>query len=729
MGWQIAIDGPAGSGKSTIAKGVAQRLGFKYIDTGAMYRAVTLKAINLKINLEDEKEYQFLETTKINFDGLDILLDNVNVSQEIRSLEVTNKVSLPSKFGYVREKLVALQRQIASNDNVIMDGRDIGTVVLANANLKIYLTADVTIRAERRMKERLETNGIVQDLQTTIQELLDRDYKDSHRLISPLTKADDAIEIDSSDLSIEEVIDKIISLVLERGYRMENLEQKNEQLEEEKDVKDEVSTVEEEANVEGKEEEEKAGKYRELQVVMGTVVDVIPAQEAKKINKKEIKAKEEKVLIELEDGQQGYLFKKDAYGLADDEELFDRFVEGDKVEVAIKKIFPDGGKFVFSTQLVEMKKQLAKYEDLVKEKPEDRPIITVKVVKNIPVGLLTRYEDFSCLIPKKPKSLLNIPEEELDGLVGKELEVVPVRIDYSRIRIIASQAAASMKKSREAENAFIQQLEVGQVYDGVVKNIEKYGAFVEIGNGVEGLLHISEIDHNRVFKIEKVLNTGDSVKVQIINLDGKHIGLSRKALLPNYWGDYIKDKEVGSVVKGKAVDIKEVGVTVELAENVNGFLPKSEFSWDNDLAINDCLKVGDDVEAKVIEIDDAKKRIILSKKQLTENPWSNVSFKVGDVVEGTVAKELAQGFKVNIGNVSGYLSKNSLRNRAADSIQLGEKLNVKVRVLEPENAKLIVNLYEHEEKVEKENYGKYMKSQEKISNTLGDYFASLKNKK
>lgn len=713
MGWQIAIDGPAGSGKSTVAKQIAKQLNFKYLDTGAMYRAVALKGLNLGINLENEEEYRFLENTKIDFQGERIFLDGVDVSSEIRSVEVSKLASLVAKFPYVRYMLVKEQQMIASDENVVMDGRDIGTVVLKDANLKVFLTASVTERAQRRVIERKEKGLTSPDLETTIKEISERDYQDSHREVGPLKQADDAIYLDSSDLCIEAVIEKIISLVLERGYRMENLEQKNEILEEVKEA--EAST---------EENKEEAAKYHELQVVTGTVVEVIPAQPARKVGNKEFKAREEKVLIELEDGQEGYLSKKDTVGLAEDEELFDAFLEGDKVEVAIKKIFPDGGKFVFSTALVAKKKELEKFEDVVKE----RPIIKVKVVKNAPIGLLTKYEDFSCLIPKKPKSLLNIPEEELDALAGQEIEVVPVRVDYSRIRIIASQAAADAQKAKSAKKAFVDQLEVGQVYDGVVKNIEKYGAFVELGNGVEGLLHISELAHDRVFKVEKVLNVGDSVKVQIIKLEKDHIGLSRKALLPNHWADFIEGKEIGSLVNGKVVDIRDAGVTVELAETINGFLPKSEFSWNNDAVIAEEIKVGDELEIKIIEIDEGKKRIILSKKQLTENPWLALTCKAGDLIDVVVAKELEQGFKVTYQGVSGYLSKGSIRNHE-NEVQVGAELKVKVRTLDAQKSRLVVNLNEAEEKIEKENYSKYMKAQDKISNTLGDYFANLKNRK
>lgn len=718
MGWQIAIDGPAGSGKSTVAKQIAKQLNFKYLDTGAMYRAVALKGLNLGINLENEDEYRFLEDTKIDFQGERIFLDGVDVSSEIRSVEVSKLASLVAKFPYVRDMLVKEQQAIASDENVVMDGRDIGTVVLKDANLKVFLTASVEERAQRRLAERREKGLDSPDLATTIKEISERDYQDSHREVGPLKQADDAIYLDSSDLCIEAVIEKIISLVLERGYRMENLEQKNEILEE---VKEAEASETETSTEENKEE---AAKYHELQIVTGTVVEVIPAQPARKVGNKEFKAREEKVLIELEDGQEGYLSKKDTVGLADDEELFDAFLEGDKVEVAIKKIFPDGGKFVFSTALVAKKKELEKFEEIVKE----RPIIKVKVVKNAPIGLLTKYEDFSCLIPKKPKSLLNIPEEELDALAGQEIEVVPVRVDYARIRIIASQAAADAQKAKSAKKAFVEQLEVGQVYDGVVKNIEKYGAFVELGNGVEGLLHISELAHDRVFKVEKVLNVGDSVKVQVIKLEKDHIGLSRKALMPNHWADYTEGKEVGTVACGKVVDIRDAGVTVELAEEINGFLPKSEFSWNNDAVIAEEVKVGDELEAKIIEIDNSKKRIILSKKQLTENPWLALTCKAGDLIDVVVAKELEQGFKVTYQGVNGYLSKGSIRNHE-NEVKVGAELKVKVRALDTQKSRLVVNLNDAEEKIEKENYSKYMKAQDKISNTLGDYFANLKNRK
>lgn len=203
---KIAIDGPAGSGKSSLAKEIAKRLDILYIDTGAMYRAITLKLLN-----EDESNYEkILKETEINFDGEKIFLDGRDVSKEIRENEISKKTSEMSKKKIIRDYLVKMQREIARDKDVIMEGRDIGSVVLKDAEYKFFLTADVKTRAMRRFKQldddKLSFDEILEDLKN-------RDYNDSHRENSPLVKTEDAILIDSSDLNAEETIEKIISYV------------------------------------------------------------------------------------------------------------------------------------------------------------------------------------------------------------------------------------------------------------------------------------------------------------------------------------------------------------------------------------------------------------------------------------------------------------------------------------------------------------------------------------
>lgn len=214
----VAIDGPAGAGKSTIAKMLAKKLGYVYVDTGAMYRAITYKALKLNIDLADESCYDFLETTEIVLtnEGY-VYIDGEDVTKRIREFDVTNNVSLVSSLRVVRENLVKLQREMAKKANVIMDGRDIGTNVLKDADVKIFLTASPEERAKRRYLELLETKSKDEiDLDQIKEDIIRRDYQDSNRAINPLRKAEDAILVDTSNYTIDEVINMLSEIILGR---------------------------------------------------------------------------------------------------------------------------------------------------------------------------------------------------------------------------------------------------------------------------------------------------------------------------------------------------------------------------------------------------------------------------------------------------------------------------------------------------------------------------------
>ena len=210
----IAIDGPAAAGKSTIAQKIASHLGYVYIDTGAMFRAITLKALKNGIDLQDEAKIEsLLAKTEIKLsDTKDVYLDGENVTDAIRMPEVSRNVSVVAAYKGVRDEMKARQIQYAKENCVVMDGRDIGTAVLPEADVKIFMTASVDVRAQRRYRENLLRN-IPSDLEALKKEIKTRDELDSTREHAPLTKADDAIEIDTSSLTIEEAVDKIIKIV------------------------------------------------------------------------------------------------------------------------------------------------------------------------------------------------------------------------------------------------------------------------------------------------------------------------------------------------------------------------------------------------------------------------------------------------------------------------------------------------------------------------------------
>lgn len=218
---QIAIDGPAGAGKSTVAKKVANELNYLYIDTGAMFRALTYEALRLNVDVNDGKQLsQLLKGLEIEFipneNGQRVIVNNTDVTEEIRSQKVTNNVAAVATHKEVRAEMLTRQRQLASKSSVVMDGRDIGTCVLKDAPLKIFLTASAEERARRRHQE-LKMKGIHTDINQLKKEIEERDKRDSEREIAPLKKAEDAIEIDSTHLTIDEVVQKILALVKERS--------------------------------------------------------------------------------------------------------------------------------------------------------------------------------------------------------------------------------------------------------------------------------------------------------------------------------------------------------------------------------------------------------------------------------------------------------------------------------------------------------------------------------
>lgn len=214
----ITIDGNSGCGKSSTAKTVASKLNYLYLDTGSMYRAVTLYFLNSGVNLNNENEiHRALEQVSIEFDRNDglVMLNGKKVEAEIRGSKVSNHVSQVSAIPEVREKMVEIQRKIGSGKGVVMDGRDIGSIVLPDADLKFFMTADLEVRSRRRLKE-LQEKNIGASYEEVYQNLKDRDYHDTNRKVSPLIKPEDAITIDTSNITFQQQVNTIMNFVYQK---------------------------------------------------------------------------------------------------------------------------------------------------------------------------------------------------------------------------------------------------------------------------------------------------------------------------------------------------------------------------------------------------------------------------------------------------------------------------------------------------------------------------------
>lgn len=215
MGFKIAIDGPSASGKSTIAKILASKLKFVHVDSGQMFRAITVLALNLKINLANEQEYSFLNNLTLSFQNNSIFANGADLTNDTHTPEIDKNVSLVSSLKCVREFVLNTLTHTIANENVVMDGRDIGTVVMPDADLKVFLTASVETRAKRRFLEN-QMKNIHTPLKEIEEDLRARDFKDTNRKIAPLKQAADAVFLDTSDLTIVEVANQIESLYKEK---------------------------------------------------------------------------------------------------------------------------------------------------------------------------------------------------------------------------------------------------------------------------------------------------------------------------------------------------------------------------------------------------------------------------------------------------------------------------------------------------------------------------------
>ncbi len=674
--FKIAIDGPAGAGKSTISKLLAEKLKFEYIDTGAMYRAITLKAINLGVDLEKEESYSFLNDTFLDIENGRVILDHQDVSKEIRSVEVTNQVSTPSKIGVVREFLVNYQRKISDAKNVIMDGRDIGTVVLPNANLKVYLDATVECRAYRRMIERKE-KGVELSLDETINEIKVRDTKDSTRAISPLRIADDAVIIDSSNMSIEEVINEIIKLVIERGFKIMSNE-----------------------------------KIYEGKKVSGRILNVT----------------KDAVYLELNEGEKAVIYSNDLDGYVEGQKLRDYYNEGQEFEAQVKQIAKDRKTgeplYILSTKLEAEKAKLEVFEEF-KEKDE---IISVKVVRVTRGGADVSYNDLRAFLPIKN---VDLNEQALRALQGQTLDVIVTYVNKDKMQVQVSNTLAIKKQHRLAKERALEALNVGDVVEGTVVDVKPYGAILTF-NGLSGLLHVSEMSHKMVKNAADLYKVNDTQKVKIIKMENDRISLSVRALTPHPW-EVLKEKyHEGDVFEGVVSKVIEAGLIIKLTEEYSGLMPRSEYSWLVNEKLDGKYNEGDTIKVQVLSIDDKKKRVSLSHRATVENNWATIKVKKGDVISVTIATIEERGAKVNYLNVTGFMPINEVTStkrvgKVDEMYPVGTVVEVQVLDVDPNRARLSVSAKALELAKERAEFDKYYKQQEEETptSTLGDVFKDL----
>lgn len=607
----ITIDGPSGAGKSTVAKLIADKLGFKYLDTGAMYRAVTLYIIENQVDIKNEEEViNALNKLNIRFDSnYRIYLDSQDITEDIRKEKVVKFVSEVSAISSVRRKMVDLQRDIAKEGNYILDGRDAGSVVFPNADYKFYLEASLEERAKRRYKEELLKEVDI-SFEAVKESIKKRDKYDSNRKDSPLVVPENAIIIDTTNMTIDEVAEEITDIFLNKktisifDINSDNLRNR-EGIMEDNNLSNEQERNEFLKAVEEFGEGDNNNSYKVGNIVKGKIE----------------KFDDSDVFINLNYKVEGKInrseFEREPY-------------IGEELEALIDSVDNDNGYFILSKAKLDKRRAQFVIEDAIKNNKSVKGIVK-EVIKggfNISIMGYQAFCPFSQIEINK-----GIKDEEH---IGKEYDF---RIIKKKGKdIVVSRRAYQEEKQNSNIETFLNNLKEGDIINGKVKNIERYGAFIGITEGLDGFLYRENMSWAKIINPKDIITRGEERAFKVLSIDReKHrVDLGLKQLENDSWVQFIEEYNVGDIIKGEVTNIKKFGAFVKVYDDVEGLIHISDLSWNSHVnSPSDFVKKGAYLECKILAIDVPERKLTLGLKQAQENPWDTVSrdFPVKSIVK------------------------------------------------------------------------------------------------
>ena len=596
----ITLDGPSGSGKSTVAKLVANKLGFKYLDTGAMYRAVTLYMLENHIDIKNEKEViEALNKLNIGFDSkCRIYLDSKDVSDYIRGDRVVKSVSEVSAISLVRRNMVDLQRNIAKDDNYILDGRDTGSVVFPNADFKFYIDASIEERAKRRYKEELSKGKDIsfEEIKESIKK---RDEYDSNREDSPLIVPKSAVIIDTTNMSIDEVVEKITDIVLNRESRIlyinpHNLREREGTMEDnnlsnEQERKEFLKAVEEFGD------NDNNNSYKVGNIVKGNIE----------------KFDDTDVFINLNYKVEGKVNRN---------EFENEPNIGEEVEAIIDMVDNDNGYFVLSKSKLDRKKAQTIIDEAIKNNNAVNGIVK-EIIKG---GFNISIMGYQAFCPFSQIELnRGIKDEEH---IGKKYEFKVIKKKGKDI--VVSRRVLQEETQNANIAVFLNNLKEGDIINGKVKNIERFGAFIGITEGLDGFLAIPNMSWAKIINPKDIIKRGEERAFKVLSIDKekRKIDLGIKQLENDSWVQFVEEYHIGDTIKGEVTNVKKFGAFVKVYDNVEGLIHISDLSWNSHVnSPSDFVKKGDYLECKILDIDVPERKLTLGLKQARNNPWDTVS--------------------------------------------------------------------------------------------------------
>ncbi|WP_184743033.1 30S ribosomal protein S1 [Spirochaeta isovalerica] len=776
----VAIDGPAGVGKSTISSKIARDNGFFNLNSGNFYRAITKYALNNDIDYNNEDELiAGAEACNFKIEEGRLYLNEVDVEDDLHTDQIDSLVAQISAVVPVRHIVNENLRRIARSMDLVAEGRDMTTVVFPHAEIKIFLDASPEIRAKRRKDQGVSDRSF----EEIVESIKERDRIDRNKKEGSLIIAGDALYLDTSDLTIEEVCEKVTEKI--NDNRLKSQENGTSMAEMDAKTLDSNQQELQEEYLKGLE------SLEEGQLVDGEVIQV----------------DSDYVYIDIGYKSEGKIPVED----------FDNVpATGETISVVLVKKEGKNGDIVVSKKKADSKVIWKKLKDAF----QDKTPVEGKIVKSIKGGFEVDFgTEFRAFIPisKVDISRVENPEEYI-GL--KSMFLIERLYNEKRVNIVVSRREWLEKEIEGKRNEFFENVKIGDEVTGIVKSFTSFGAFIDLGGfdgllhindmswghvtrpkdfvkkdqeiklkvirlepednkinlslkhftedpwstfesrynvedvvkgkvtkltdfgafveieeGIEGLVHISELSWvKRIKHPQEVLSIGDEVEVMILGYDIQQgrISLGIKQVMPNPWDSIIDEYPVGKVLKRTVKKITNAGAFIELEEGIDGFLHADDMSWTRKIKnISSVLKEGEEVEVSVIGVDPESRRISLGVKQLSQDPWETLenSYPRGSVIEGEITNKTDFGLFVKVpGDIEGLIHKNNLTvNRDDDpeeilaKFNVGDKITAAVTEINPSRQRLSLSVKELKLREQKAEISKYMHEEEEDSTfTLGD---------
>ncbi len=586
----VAIDGPAGSGKSTIAKLVAERCGFFFINSGNFYRAITLKALNQGIDFDDHSALiELANSSHITIKNKRVYLDGVDVEDLLHSDKVDQLVAQLSAIVPIRKRVNVLLREVAGTMDIAIEGRDATTVIFPDAEVKVFMTASVLSRAKRRF----EQHDTYLSLEEIMQGIEMRDKIDTTKEEGALYCCDEALFLDTTDLTISQVCDKVVEQI-KKAQRMQEIE----------DMSETTEKVEKKESIGSQIQDrylDQLGDLEEGQFVSGTIIEVAS----------------DYVFVDIGYKSEGRI------PLA---EFTQKPAIGDEVEVLLVHKEGRSGQVVVSKKKADVKKFWNKIKDAQEENTPVEGVFKKVVKGGFGVEVAPEVIAF-CPLSKADINRVENPETLLN--TSGTFVIKKIQKEKNRTNIVVSRRDYLEENRNKNISKFFEEKKEGDTVEGVVKSFTSFGAFIDLG-GFDALLHINDMSWGHTVRPKDYVNKGETVTLKVIKIDqdSKKINLSLKDMTPDPWEKFNDHYTVGEIAHGTVTKLTNFGAFIQLEDGIEGLAHISELSWVK--RINhpkEILREGDQIEVKILEADADEKKLSLGVKQVTGNPWDTLELK------------------------------------------------------------------------------------------------------